>query len=125
VTTTYTLTAVSDSGCIATDSVTIFVACKDSYLYMPTAFAPADPFQNNRYYPLTRGIKTIKSLTIYNRYGQVVFQAKDFLPNMSAYGWDGYFKGIRQPAAGYVYFLDAICDIGQEVTKKGSFILVR
>ena len=117
--------AFSDSGCVARDEVTIFVQCKDAYLYMPSAFSPTNSLINNRYYPLTRGIRTVKNLSIYNRFGQLVFQGKNFAPNVSSFGWDGNIKDQPAATGGYVYLLDVICDVGEELVKKGSFVLIR
>ncbi len=124
-TTTYLVTVTSDSGCIARDSVTIFVQCKDSYILMPTAFTPNNDGLNDYYYPLTRGIKTIVNFSIFNRFGQLVYQAQNFSPNDKTFGWDGQLKGIPQPSSVYVYIIEAICDLGDTVHKKGSFMLIR
>ncbi len=124
-TTTYLVTVTSDSGCVARDSVTIFVQCKDSYILMPTAFTPNNDGLNDFYYPLTRGIKKIVRFTIYNRFGQIVYEAKNFLPNDKNYGWDGQLKSWAQPSSVYVYVIEAICDVGDTVYKKGSFVLIR
>jgi gliding motility-associated-like protein len=124
-TTTYHVKVTTDSGCIATDSVTIFVQCKDSYIYMPTAFTPNNDGLNDYYYPLTRGIKIIVSFSIYNRFGQLVYQAKNFSPNNKSFGWDGQLKSWAQPSSAFVYVIEAICDLGDTVYKKGSFILIR
>lgn len=124
-TTTYLVTVTSDSGCVARDSVTIFVQCKDSYILMPTAFTPNNDGLNDFYYPLTRGIKKIVRFTIYNRFGQIVYEAKNFLPNDKTHGWDGQLKSWAQPSSVYVYVIEAICDVGDTVYKKGSFVLIR
>jgi len=123
--TTYLVTVTSDSGCIARDSVIIFVQCKDSYILMPTAFTPNQDGLNDYYYPLTRGIKKIVRFTIYNRFGQAVFDAKNFSPNDKSYGWDGQLKSWAQPSSVYVYIIEAICDVGDTIYKKGSFVLIR
>lgn len=122
---TYVVKVTSDSGCIARDSVTIFVQCKDSYILMPTAFTPNQDGLNDYYYPLTRGIKKIIRFTIYNRFGQTVYDAKNFSPNDKSYGWDGQLKSWAQPSSVYVYVIEAICDLGDTVYKKGSFVLIR
>ncbi|HSN08136.1 MAG TPA: gliding motility-associated C-terminal domain-containing protein, partial [Hanamia sp.] len=124
-TTTYQVTVTSDSGCIARDSVTIFVQCKDSYILMPTAFTPNNDGLNDYYYPLTRGIKKIVRFSIYNRFGQLVYQAQNFAPNDKAFGWDGQLKSLDQSTSVFVYFIEAICDVGDTVYKKGSFVLLR
>jgi gliding motility-associated-like protein len=40
-------------------------------------------------------------LSVYNRYGQVVFSSRGVNT-----GWDGRYKGIEQPTGTYIYLLD-------------------
>lgn len=115
----------SDSGCVAKDTVKILVECKDAYLLMPTAFSPDNNGLNDSYYPLTRGVSIIKNFTIYNRFGQLMFQAINFLPNDKRFGWDGRFKSEPQSNGAYVFMMEAICDAGQTLTRKGSFLLLK
>ena len=122
---TYTVTVTSDSGCIASDQVNIFVECNGASLLLPTAFTPNNDNLNDYFYPVTRGIQRIIRFAIYNRGGQLVYEAKNFAPNHGFAGWDGRFKGAPQNAAAYVYEVEAICEIGERINKKGSFILLR
>ncbi len=122
---TYTLTVISDSGCITSDKVSVFVECRGANLLLPTAFTPNRDNLNDYYYPITRGIKKIVRFSIYNRQGQLVFESKDLLPNNKTLGWDGNFKGLPQTSAAYVYALEAICEAGETLYDKGSFLLVR
>ena len=122
---TYHIKVASDSSCIAEDSITIFVQCKESYILMPTAFTPNNDGLNDYYYPITRGIKTIRKFTIYNRLGQVVFEARDFSPNEKSFGWNGQLKSKDQNSSVFVYVIEALCDQGETVYKKGSFVLIR
>jgi gliding motility-associated-like protein len=121
----YTIKATSDSGCVGKDDINIFVLCEYANLYLPSAFSPNRDGKNDRYFPIARGITTIVRFTIFNRYGQIVFDAKNTKPNESALGWDGKFKGLDQPADAYVFVLEALCDQGENITKKDSFLLLR
>ena len=121
----YQIEVTSDSGCVAKDSITIAIECKESNLLMPKAFTPNNDNLNDFYYPITRGIKTVLRFSIYNREGQVLFEARDFIPNNKSFAWNGEFKGERQSPRAYVYVLEAVCDEGQRITKSGSFLLLR
>ncbi len=122
---TYTIKVTSDSGCVASDQVSIFVECNGASLLLPSAFTPNRDNLNDYYYPITRGVKKITRFSIYDRQGQLVFEAKDFIPNNKIAGWNGSFKGVLQNSAAYVYFIESVCDIGQQLNKKGSFLLIR
>jgi gliding motility-associated-like protein len=41
-------------------------------------------------------------VTIFNRYGQKIYETKDYFNNP----WDGTFKGTQQPNGSYVYFIN-------------------
>ena len=55
----------------------------------------------------------------------MVFEAKNFIPNNKLVGWDGNIKGNPQNSATYVYFIESVCDIGELLNKKGSFMLIK
>ena len=122
---TYMIAVTSDSGCVATDQVTIYVECKDANLLMPNAFTPNNDNLNDVYYPLTRGIKTILNFSIYNRDGQLVYHKKNFPPNDKSYGWNGTVRGEPVSTAVFVYIIEALCDSGERLFKKGSFVLIQ
>ncbi|MFT3911602.1 MAG: PKD domain-containing protein [Ferruginibacter sp.] len=122
---TYSVTVTSDSGCVAQDLVTIFVECKDANLLMPRAFTPNHDRRNDYYRPITRGISYIKRFAIFNREGECIYEARNYVPNKTNDGWDGMYKGKDQNGAAYMYFIEAVCDIGQTIFSKGSFILIR
>ncbi len=122
---TYTLTVTANNGCVASDKVTIFVECNGANLLLPTAFSPNNDNLNDYFYPITRGIKKILRFSIYNRQGQKVFEASDFEPNQKLWGWDGKFKGADQNTSAYIYDIECLCDLGETINKKGSFVLLR
>jgi gliding motility-associated-like protein len=121
----YTVTVESDSGCVAKDTVSIRVQCSDASLFMASAFTPNSDNLNDYYYPLLKGVKKVLRFTIYNRYGQIIFEAKNFNPGDKTNGWNGKHNGIDQPASNYQYSLDAICEQGELIQKKGTFTLIR
>jgi len=121
----YTIKVISDSGCVSFDSLKIAIDCKSANLFVPTAFTPNNDNLNDLFYPVTNGISSIKKFTIFNRMGNVIYQASNFSPNDKSFAWDGKFKGIKQPVGNYVYSIEAICDIGETILKKGSVILLK
>jgi len=110
---------------VAQDSVTIFVECKDAYLLIPNAFTPNGDNLNDYFYPLTRGIKSIVRFSIYDRMGNLVYEAKNFPPNDKTYGWNGRINGADQSTAVFVYYMEAVCDLGEKLYKRGSVVLIR
>ena len=125
VTTKYVVQVVSDSGCIAKDTVNIFVECDNANILMPNAFTPNNDGLNDFYFPLTHGIKTILLFSIYNRNGKLIYEAKNFPPNNRSFGWDGRLKDADQSTSVFVYYVEALCDVGEKICSKGSVVLIR
>ena len=90
---------VNKNGCPAKDSIFIGVEPVQDKLYFPTAFTPDDDGLNDLFQPL--GIKddvTIYQLTIFNRWGQQVFET-----NNPYVGWDGKFGDEALGMGVYAY----------------------
>ncbi len=121
----YTVDVVTDKGCISSGRILVSVECNANNIWMPTAFSPNSDGLNDTYYPLTRGIKEIKKFMIYNRFGELVFQRDNFQPNDQSLGWNGQFKGSVQPTGGFIYAVEAICDLGVVISKKGNFVIMK
>lgn len=117
--TMYTVKGISDAGCAAVDSIYIFVA-PDSYIDVPNAFVPGRTDDNNVFKPVHLGDATLKSFTIYNRWGLKLFESNDINK-----GWDGSYGGQPQPFGVYVYVLEAVTAKGKVITKQGNVTLVR
>ncbi len=119
-TTTYTVTFVSEDGCIATDEVTI-TAVDPSVVVVPGGFTPGGngPSENDYFYPVIDGPVEILSLTVWNRWGEKVYD------NPNPPGWDGTYKGAKQPLATFVYVLEYRINGGDKEVLKGDFVLIR
>jgi gliding motility-associated-like protein len=123
--TTYSVTVTNNGGCQSTDAVTIYVVCNDGNIFMPNTFSPNGDGMNEIYYPRGRGINTIRSLRIFNRWGQLVFEKKNFNANDPSAGWDGTFKGTKLSPDVYVYMMDLSCENSSIITMKGDITLIR
>ncbi|WP_336515869.1 PKD domain-containing protein [Pollutibacter soli] len=123
--TTYTITVKNNGGCQASDAITVFVVCNDQNLFMPNTFSPNGDGMNEIFYPRGRGINTIRTLRIFNRWGQVVFEKKNFNANDPSAGWDGTFKGAKLAPDVYVYMMDLSCENNSIITRKGDVTLIR
>ncbi|MFN3916104.1 MAG: gliding motility-associated C-terminal domain-containing protein [Flavobacteriales bacterium] len=118
-TTTYTVTVTSPDGCTGTASaiITVEMVCGD--IFMPTIFSPNDDGLNDELCLLGGCIEKME-LSIYNRWGELVFQT-DSQDNC----WDGTYKGQRMNTAAFVYVLYVKLLNGEEIQQKGNINLVR
>lgn len=122
---TYTARVYNAGGCSSSDQVTIHVLCNGDNIFMPNTFSPNNDGMNDQFYPRGRGLTSIKSLRIFNRWGQPVFERLNFTANSAADGWDGYFGGKPASADVYVYIMEVVCANNTIVTYKGNIALLR
>ena len=112
---------VTDSyGCTksVTKPIVIYSSCT---VFVPNAFTPNGDGLNDIFRVLN-GVKTQNfNLKIYNRWGQPVFETKDWKQ-----GWDGRYKGLLQTTGSFVWLMQYI-DVrtNKPVERKGSVTLVR
>lgn len=121
----YTATVYNSLGCEAKDDITITVNCDQSILFVPNTFTPNGDGVNDRFYPSIRGVKTIKALKVYNRWGQMLYEAYDFPANDPNYGWDGTFKNQELTPDVFVYMIETQCASGERIFTKGDISLIR
>jgi len=120
-TTTYHVLVTNTAGCVKEDSITVEVQ-KDKVenrYQVATAFTPNNDGRNDCFGVPYWGIVTNFRFTIYNRWGEIVFQTNDI-----SQCWDGKYKGIEQGATGFPYIIYADTKCGS-VFRKGIVILVR
>ena len=110
--------AVSNGQCTGYDTITIMVY-PDCILAVPNAFSPNGDGHNDILYARGEGFIEME-LMIFNRIGELVFDTKDI-----GTGWDGTFKGKKQPVDAYTYMLRGVCVSGNPVFKKGNITLLR
>ncbi len=123
--TTFSLTLTDVFGCQASDSIRVRLI-EEEIVYIPNAFSPNGDDNNDRFLIYTRpGIGQIEFLRIFDRWGNMVFEAYDFPPNEPLFGWDGIFQGETMNPAVFVYHTKINLINGTSVTKKGDVTLVR
>jgi len=122
---TYTLTAFNDDGCKAKDDVTLRLVCNNQLVFIPTAFSPNNDNLNDRFVINGSGIKSIRSIIIYNRWGKVIFERKNISIGDRNNCWDGNLNGEPLPTGSYVYQLQTECDSGELFDYRGSVMIVR
>ncbi|MEO7393560.1 MAG: gliding motility-associated C-terminal domain-containing protein [Chitinophagaceae bacterium] len=94
----YTLTAVSNEGCkSATDMVRVYVYKE---IFVPTGFTPDGDGLNDTWNIPALGAFGNFDLSVFNRYGQLIFLNKDI--NRA---WDGKYNGLPQPSGVYIYII--------------------
>jgi large repetitive protein len=70
-------------------------------------------------------IRTIRNMTVFDRWGSKVFQAQNIAPNDEEAGWNGNFRGQALNPAVFVYYIEVEFLDGEIVIVKGDVTLVR
>ncbi|MFT4687388.1 MAG: hypothetical protein ACJATN_002743 [Neolewinella sp.] len=112
----YRLTAVTDRGCTATDSILLNVYRAAPRLYLPTAFSPNDDAVNDVFAPgVGPEIEAVTKWEIFDRWGNLRWALR------GENWWDG-----KDAAPGvYVYYLEALLIDGSTVALSGQVTILR
>ncbi len=99
-----TATAVDLDGFSITDEILIVIN-KNRRIYIPTVFSPNNDGINDIFsiWSDKRQISKIKKFVIYNRWGALVHEAKDFLPDDPAASWNSIDKNGNINPGVFVY----------------------
>jgi len=111
------LTVTNNDGCADKVCDTVIIE-EISILEVPNAFSPNSDDSNDEFIPLNYGL-TNYEFTVYNRWGEIVFQT-----NSTTEGWDGYFEGELQEIGTYVYVVSGNGIDNVTYFKQGNFTLV-
>jgi gliding motility-associated-like protein len=123
--TVYTVEVKNRGGCMARDNVTVHVICNGTNVFIPNTFSPNGDGTNEVFYPRGTGLFKVKSLRLFNRWGEMIFERANFNANDPIYGWNGTYKGIKVDSDVFVYMIDIICDNNSVLTYKGNVALLR
>jgi gliding motility-associated-like protein len=122
-TTVYTLTATSADGCEASTAIIVDVFTK---LQVPNAFTPNGDGHNDIFYILNGPPDSrIRDFSVYDRWGEKVFQVHNVPTADPAFGWNGKYKDAPAPAGVYIYALVMSFADGTQQAFQGSILLIR
>lgn len=108
------------TGCKNYDTMTVFVDVL-TLLAFPTGFSPNGDGVNDFAKIIKHlNIKTLKELSIYNRFGEKIYTTSD----LNA-AWDGTYKGTAQEIGVYTFMIKAVSKDDEHIMKKGNLSLIR
>lgn len=94
--------------------------CVPPEITMPNVFTPNGDGGNDIFLPIGHTGIAASTLSIYNRWGQLVF-----LSSKAGHGWDGTVSGVRCPDGTYFYILDYEDVAGRTGMLTGHLTLLR
>jgi len=106
-------------GCqdTASEQITKLQTCN---VTVPNAFTPNGDGKNDYLYPLNAYNTTNLEFQVFNRYGQLVFETRDWTKK-----WDGRLNGQPAGTGGYVWMLNYTDGSGKKLSQRGTTILIR
>jgi gliding motility-associated-like protein len=121
----YTVTVSNSYNCATSDSKKINLICGTESVFLPNTFTPNNDGMNDVLYPRGEGIKRVRYLRIFNRWGQLLFEKTNFNTNDISMAWDGTFRGKPLPPDVFVFSMALVCDNNQLVETRGNVMIVR
>jgi gliding motility-associated-like protein len=116
----YTVMVYNDCGSVSDQIAVTYKPCEANPQF-PNAFTPNGDGKNDVFRPVANGPMYEYELRIYNRWGQLVFYAKD-----SKLGWDGKYMGALVDNGSYVWMMGYKKKIGGPVIMvKGEISVLR
>lgn len=101
---TYTITVTDKTThCTASDAMIVSPITK---LYIPNGFTPNGDGKNDEWRIPGMALYPDGIVTVYNRWGEKVFQTKNYVANP----WNGFYKGVMQPVGTYIYTIQLTDD---------------
>jgi gliding motility-associated-like protein len=116
---TYSLIITYNGSCQVSDTVNVIVASQH-IIYIPNSFSPNGDGANDLFLVFPRGAVNYLSLTIFDRWGEKVFDTQD-----QNHGWDGRFRGELQEPGIYTYLVKITFGDNYSTIHKGSITLIR
>jgi gliding motility-associated-like protein len=121
----YTVTITNAAGCSASASAQIDIDKKYN-VYIPNIITPNNDGANDFFVVYANSsVNIIKKISIFDRWGELVFSNQNMPANTAENSWDGTFKGRELNNAVFVYILEVEYVDGTTETFKGDITVVK
>ncbi len=121
----YKIEVSNPGGCTAEAELTVEPICDANDIFIPNTFSPNGDGKNDLFYPRGNTFTRVRSMQIFNRWGEMVFERTNFDLNQISTAWDGTYKGVPLNPDVFVYVIHAFCSNNEPLTYKGNVTLLR
>ncbi len=122
---TISLLIFDEFGCSVEDQVAVFVEGTGD-VYIPNAFSPNGDLTNDK---LTvyggSEVNVVKSFSVFDRWGNLVYKGENFQPNLPQFGWDGTFNSKDMDTAVFGYIAEIEMNSGEIKLITGDVTLLK
>jgi gliding motility-associated-like protein len=119
-----TVEVMDELGCRARAKMEYYID-RDYKLFIPNAFSPNHDGQNDNF--IIYGgeqVAAIEMFRVFDRWGRLVFERRNFPPNDPTFSWNGYFKNQISPSGVYVFYAEVAFIDGRTQLFEGDFMLM-
>jgi hypothetical protein len=122
----YTLTVTDQNGCSTTDDLRIELT-RIINVFVPNAVAPDAAEVANRLFVPSFGsaVSRVVLFQVFDRWGALVHEATNAVPNDFAMGWDGTAKGKTAMPGVYIWVMEVELADGAREKLRGDVTVVR
>ncbi len=121
----YTFTATDTMGCVVREQVQV-VVIKEHRIYLPNIIRPASIELNDAFTVYTGAeVSQVRRMQIYDRWGELLFENKNFAPNDPLFGWRGNARGKQVNPGVYVYVVEVEFFDGSTEVISGDVTVMR
>jgi gliding motility-associated-like protein len=121
----YEVILINKDGC--QDRAALLVRVDDPAIWAPNAFSPNHEDGNNDFFTIfarDNDIQVIRSLQVFDRWGNQVFYTENIPPNVPNLGWNGRFRGEPMNPAVFVWYAEVELLSGERIILKGDITIV-
>ncbi|NOT36809.1 MAG: hypothetical protein HOP11_05485 [Saprospiraceae bacterium] len=114
------------NGCDSIYKLLLIIIDEDIEIYTPNVINPSSIDGNNRFTLYDNGTRaTINLLSIYDRWGGLLWQKQNFPTNNPNEGWDGTSNNVKLNPGVYVWYANVLTPKGRKIVLKGDVTIVR
>ncbi|WP_168797645.1 choice-of-anchor C family protein [Neolewinella litorea] len=117
---------IDDCGrCLEPDDPEFSYTCQES-IYIPSSFSPNGDDVNDVFelFKNSEVVARIADYRIYSRWGELVYEARDFEFSDTDRWWDGRFRGKSVNVGPYVYSIEVLSGNGRTEIFRGEVMVV-
>ena len=116
---------ISEGSCTDEDFLSVLIN-KNRDVFFPNAFSPNDDGLNDVFTAFAgSNVAQVKSLLVFDRWGDIVFEYYQFPPNDFTWGWDGKHRGQALGPGVFTWFSEIEFLDGETMLFKGDVVLVK
>jgi gliding motility-associated-like protein len=113
------------NGCVATDFIRINLK-RNRKVFIPSAFTPDLNGLNDKFTVFAGpDVINIKSLSVFDRWGNHIYIAENLPPSDPSQGWDGTFNGQKMDPAVFAYVAEVVFIDGVILKYSGDVALIK